>query len=304
MEIPERIVTLYKHWDKHLAFDPQREHSTTLSPELQKELSWFASERLFVWEKKELGLSRPYTDDDVLNKYRFCNIYREFDAQTVAFHTMLKPLEDDFALWLLNMFYCRFIARPETIVKTGLLSFDPEKNKNIFDTLLSLPSPKYGTPYVFPVSTIMRSETPTRELFITKHVPRVIENVADLIESFYDASVSDSVEDILPVFGFNHRFLWTEVLIDVAYQYPEYINLFAPFPVGPGSAPTMKQVNPDTEPHKLVVALAHTDFDIQNIPTIDGKPIPLSAENWEGIGCEFRKYTNLTNDQGRKRIYR
>jgi hypothetical protein len=35
----------------------------------------------------------------------------------------------------------------------------------------------------------------------------------------------------------------------------------------------------------------------------NGKELPLSSENWEGIGCEFRKYTNLLIGKGRKRYF-
>ena len=101
----------------------------------------------------------------------------------------------------------------------------------------------------------------------------------------------DAVEILLPVFGFNLRFLWTEVLIDVAYQFPEHIDLFGKFPISPGSLPTMNRLGEDMDPSDLVVELAKLPIDTGI--EIKGKPLRLSAENWEGIGCEYRKYTNL-----------
>ena len=97
-------------------------------------------------------------------------------------------------------------------------------------------------------------------------------------------------------------FLWTEVLIDVAYQYPDRVNLFAPFPIGPGSAPTFARfhgVKSEVDAAYRLGAL--------RVPSglrYHGQPIVLSAENWEGIGCEFRKYTNLSQNKGRRRYYR
>jgi len=110
------------------------------------------------------------------------------------------------------------------------------------------------------------------------------------------------VKKILPMFGFNLEFLWTEVLIDVAYQFPDRINLLDRFPIGPGSMPTMKMIDGASDPVDLAVKLSSIPFDTGI--TIDGAKLRLSAENWEGIGCEFRKYTNLKNKKGRKRIYR
>lgn len=253
-----------------------------------------------MWQRKQQNIL-PYTSDPILTKYRFCNIFREFDKQTIAFHTLLSPLRDDFPTWLLNMFTYRMIARPETTEAVGLLSFDLAANKTWIDRLLSIPSPRYGNAYVFPISTIQRSSTPTRETFLAHHLPTVMLMIAKEIASWRDRSVYDGVESLLPLFGFNHRFLWTEILIDVAYQFPECIDLFKQFPIGPGSAPTMHRINPNTDPSHLVAQLAQGFIDL-NL-TVGNKPLRLSAENWEGIGCEFRKYTNLSAGHGRKRLY-
>lgn len=106
----------------------------------------------------------------------------------------------------------------------------------------------------------------------------------------------------MPIFGLNFKFHWTEILIDVAYQYPKYIDLFKKFPVGPGSLPTMKKLNEVEDPVKTNLTLV--SLEIPDFPylTYDRKKVWLSAENWEGIGCEFRKYTNLSSGVGRRRL--
>lgn len=267
-----------------------------------EEVCNFAHERIEIWKKKASGSSAPYTSDPILLKYRFCNVFREFDRQTIEIHTILNPLRDDFALWLLNMFYCRMVARPETVEHVGLLSFDPIQNRDLYDRLMMSSRPRYGTPYVFPVSTIMKSATPNRERFICEYLPSIMESIVCEIESWESMNVVDGVKKILSMFGFNLEFLWTEVLIDVAYQFPDRIDLFDRFPIGPGSMPTMKMVDAKSEPVDVAVRLTSIPFDAGI--TIDGASLRLSAENWEGIGCEFRKYTNLKNGTGRRRLYR
>ncbi len=302
MELPHHIRDLYRHWDRHIGDQKPIISDPTLSEtSVIQEVCAFAHERLFIWKKKISGSPMPYTSDPILQKYRFCNVFREFDKQTIAIHTMLNPLRDDFALWLLNMFYCRMVARPETIENVGLLSFDPERNRELYDRLMASSRPRYGTPYVFPISTIQKSATPNRERFICEYLPSVVQKIAGEIETWESMSVIDGVARILPMFGFNLNFLWTEVLIDVAYQYPDRINLFGRFPIGPGSMPTMKMIDAKSDPVDVAVKLISIPFD--SGITIDGVPIRLSAENWEGIGCEFRKYTNLKTGRGRKRIF-
>lgn len=302
MELPQELYTLYRHWDNHIheraSLDPDALFLGTAS---FTDIHAFIQERMRIWERKHTGSTPPYTDDPVLNTYRFCNMLRELDRQTILFHTKLNPLRNNFSEWLLNMYYCRLVARPETIDAVGLLTLDSNHNQTIQEALIKHPRPTYGTPYVFPVSTILTTPYPTRETFITEYVPTVIKTIAEHIQTWNKKSVHEGVQEILPLFGINTHFLWTEVLIDTAYQFPEYIDLYKVFPVGPGAQQTFAQINPDIPPHELAEHLG--SLHISSGLTIHNKPISLSAENWEGVGCEYRKYTNLHAGKGRKRIY-
>ncbi len=298
MELPTYLKDLYRHWNKHTSMHP--EESIQQNDTIEG-MQWFIQERMRIWKDKVQNIPPPYTNDPILSKYRFCNIFREFDAQTICFHKLLNPIREDFNLWLLNIFYCRMIARPETIIQTGLLSFNKTQNNILLSKLRTLKRPIYGTPYVFPISTILRSEYPTRELFITQFLPEIIPQIAKQVETWDTISVWDGVHQILPQFGFKLSFLWTEVLIDTAYQYPHLINLFERFPIGPGAMPTLLKVSKETDPSLLVVKLSK--IKLNSGITINDRPLRISAENWEGIACEYRKYVNLRNGFGRKRLY-
>lgn len=297
MEIPIELKQLYKHWQYHTKVAPPTKTDTNLY-----DIPYFITERMKIWERKYTNQQLPYTKDKILQTYRFCNIYRELDKQTIQIHTNLKHLTIDFSLWLLNIAYSRFVCNPNTIEKTGLLSFDKNNNEKVFNILKTLPSPKYGTAYIFPISTIQKSEYPTREDFFCKYLPLVIPTIANKITEFERIGVSEALKKILPLFGFNMYFHWTEILIDTAYQYPEYIDLFKQFPIGPGSMPTMKKLSSD---NPELTCLDMVKNKIEDFPylTYNHKPVYLSAENWEGIGCEYRKYCNLRNGVGRKRKY-
>lgn len=65
----------------------------------------------------------------------------------------------------------------------------------------------------------------------------------------------------------------------------------------------MKMLSPNC-PEQVALQLSKTKLKKFPYLTYKGSNVFLSAENWEGIGCEFRKYTNLINGNGRKRIYR
>lgn len=300
MEVPKDLRNLYRHWKKHTQ-KPHIQPANDLN--IPKELEYFISERMKIWERKTKGEKPPYTKDRVLQNFRFCNIYRELDKQTIQIHKDLKTYEDNFSLWLLNLCFHRFISRPETVFTVGHLSFDRKNNERVYEKLKNILSPKYGNAYVFPISVIQKSKTPTREEFFCFYFPKIIKKLSPVIQDFDNISVNEGFNTILSLFGFNLKFHWTEVLIDVSYQHPDKIDLFKDFYIGPGALPTAKVINSSISPVELVNRCV--GLDIKNFPylTCEGQKVYLSAENWEGIFCEYRKYSNLKKGKGRVRKY-
>lgn len=303
MEIPSELKNLYKHREYHTV-KPTWNDEVFYDKKLMKEIEKFISERMKVWEKKEMKSEPPYTDDEIISRYRFCNIYRELDRQTIEIHSDLKILERDFDVWLLNLVFERMVCKPETIRKVWFLNYDEKHNKEIFEKLMDLPRPKFWVPYIFPISMVGKVGWKTREEFFCFYLPKVMKKCAKCIRTFERESVIGALKKVLPIFWVNFNFHRTEALIDVAYQFPQYIDLFGEFPIWPWSIPTMKRLNPDENPVTLNKKLIWNI--LTNFPylTYDGKKVWLSAENREWIGCEFRKYTNLKAWTGRRRIYR
>lgn len=303
MEIPDNLKNLYKHWKFHTQ-KPDIKINSVLNPDVLSKIYPVIIDRMHVWEKRQNKENPLYTNDSILSKYRFCNIYRELDRQTIEIHTQLKQLENNFDIWLLNMLFSRMVCKPETVNKVGFLNYDPVNNNNVRDKLLNLKRPKYGVAYIFPISLVKRVGCTDREEFFCDYLPKVTSKCAKIIENLNKSSVVEALERILPAFGLNFKFHWTEVLIDVAYQYPQYIDLYKQFPIGPGSLPTMLRINSTENPETTCQNLV--SIEVPKFPhlTYEGNNVWLSAENWEGIGCEFRKYSNLSSGTGRKRIYK
>lgn len=46
-------------------------------------LWYWMTERHAIYERRSCGLPKPWTEDPILQKYRFCNVYRELDRVTV-----------------------------------------------------------------------------------------------------------------------------------------------------------------------------------------------------------------------------
>ena len=128
-----------------------------------------------------------------------------------------------------------------------------------------------------------------------------MKSVAAEIATWDLLNTYDGVQRVVPMFGFPLFFHWTEVLIDTAYQYPQLVSLFGRFPVGPGALPIVERIAPENDPSYVVGRLPGVVLNTGL--TYNDVPVRLSSENWEGICCEFRKFTNLSNGTGRVRRY-
>lgn len=304
MEIPDNLKLLYKHWKKHAEHKIKRSNETCdVETEKLEKIAAFANERMLIWERKQKNLSK-LTSNPILSKFRFCNIYRELDKQTIQTHELLKPLEKDLELWFLNLLFSRMVCNPTTVKRAGFLSLEHKTNLTVYENLKRLPSPKYGTAYVFPISAILAMGFSDRESFFCNHLPEIVKKAVFKLNSLKEASVIEALTILLPTLKVNLKFHLTECLIDFAYQFPDKIDLFKDFPIGPGALPTLKWLNHQLDPTLLNESLTY--LELSNFPYLsyNGNKVPLSSENWEGIFCEFRKYTNLSNGTGRRRLFK
>lgn len=109
MEIPETLKNLYNHWELHTN-EHQEHKNVNVDKEVLDSIGKFITERMRIWEVKS-------NKDPILEKYRFCNIYRELDKQTIGIHSLLKPSTSNFSFWLLNVLFCRLVCNVDTVKK-------------------------------------------------------------------------------------------------------------------------------------------------------------------------------------------
>ena len=93
-----------------------------MNKEMIKLLLYWIRERQKIFEKKEAGKKWPWTKDEILQSYRFCNVYREQDTETIWIHKhWLMPNkygQDDPDAWF-AMCVARFINWHTTLDKIG-----------------------------------------------------------------------------------------------------------------------------------------------------------------------------------------
>jgi hypothetical protein len=102
------------------------------NPRAIDKLVYWIKERHSIWEKKMKGLPRPWTKDEILRDYRFCNVYRELDKVTIwVAENWRSPNINDPELWF-AMFVARHINWPDTLADLDYpVPYDKDKFVNM-----------------------------------------------------------------------------------------------------------------------------------------------------------------------------
>lgn len=93
-----------------------------------KLLMYWIKERQSIHLKKEAGKKWPWTKDPILQEYRFCNVYRENDRETLWIHdNWLHPNSKDPHIWF-AMCVARLINWSPTLQEIGYpVPWEPAK---------------------------------------------------------------------------------------------------------------------------------------------------------------------------------
>lgn len=88
----------------------------------------FARKRHQIYLKRQQGIPKPWTDDPILQQYRFCNVYRELDKVTVWFKNNYRNRMDTTVFGCLAFRFFNRISTGEILLKEGLLDeWDPKQ---------------------------------------------------------------------------------------------------------------------------------------------------------------------------------
>lgn len=80
-------------------------------------LWYWMSERRAIWERRNSGQPKPWTSDQIFQRFRFCNVFRELDKVTIwiADH-IRRPFANHQHLWFM-LAIARTINQPDTLAE-------------------------------------------------------------------------------------------------------------------------------------------------------------------------------------------
>lgn len=303
--------------------------SLTKSDEISKQLDddaldlfWqFITERQKVWYRRVVeGRPSPWTDDDILQKYRFTNVYRELDPGTQYVIQQILEAEAPQKDKIFNVMLYRLIGRMETHDHLGFQSLDGFDAKEL-ESQLKHRRDNLGET-VFTGAYMVSGYNQMGSSDKVENVSALFDEITSDPEFFDQLLAAESLESAYklikaqPGFG---NFLSYQVLVDLLYPVDAYngdsVLPFSPndwSAPGPGAQKGLKQLVTEFNGFSRLATMRwlrqhqqeefdRLDLDFPFLKTDDGDRLKLSLANIQNCLCEFYKYHKILKSNGRAR---
>jgi len=263
-------------------------------------LLFWIQERESIRLKKEAGERRPWTDDVILQNFRFCNVRRQDDYVTSWLRYNWYPLhEADNFVGAITL--ARLVNEPGTLAFVGF----PEVER-WGDTLLALKEWRETGNRVFNPAYIVT--TCGVKMDKLDYVVRVAKD-ADMAwarRSIKPRSLTDAFKVLSSVDGLKGTgFLAAQVIADLKYTpvLAEAYDWFTWCSLGPGSMRGMNRLVGHPKDHKWNADVFRRVINQLRDVVSDEIAVDLCAQDLQNCLCEFDKYVRAQEGGKPKQNY-
>ncbi len=272
------------------------------------ELFSFIKERYNIYSLRRQGYPKPWTDDPILQSYRFCNVYRELDTVTqwIA-NAWREPNYTDPDLWF-AMLVARKVNYPGSLESVGYpVPWKPKRFEKIMAERAALGLQMEGGAYMITAGVGERWKGVPKYQFLSSQVFTPLWNVR--------SRVRPKKGDTLAAFHFRlmnegntvGSFIAGQIVADTKYagvlkNAPDWWTWAAP---GPGSERGLSlvmgyDINQKWNPSQWFFHLQELQAAID--PMIAKAKMPrLHAQDLQNCLCEFSKYEKVRLGIGKPR---
>lgn len=267
-------------------------------------LQYWIKERESIRLKKEAGQPRPWTDDQILNTYRFCNVHREDDRVTkwIA-ENWREPLKNEEHLWF-AMCVARLFNLPATLDFIGFpipvwepdkvrgrLEIRKESGNNLFNGayIVSTNGKKMDkvqyvlTMVLAPLWRDRERIAPKEGMLLNTFHRRLMEY--DGMGSFMSAQVAADLKYVEPLFSA-----------------PDWLTFAAS---GPGSRRGLNRLMGREVNHSWKEIHWRSNLEAYRTILTSKTHMQLHGQDFQNCLCEFDKYCRTLEGQGKpKQKYR
>jgi hypothetical protein len=249
----------------------------------------YCKKREAVRVKRESGETFPWSDDPILQKGRFLNVFREDDKVSKSIIKFAEPAKDDLHLLIQALFFSRWCNRDSTI---DLLTIGDLNNpESLKEKLIGLEQWENYTAY--PVEDShwdeklhSRIDAATYKFYEKK------EELAQIVLNS-NRNVITATNNINKQFMMSNDFPIFMALIDIAWFREDVIPITTDVPTGIGAEPYLNRLQ------KFLKLNSHQDVGLRMIelqeeywPEAKREFYPIDIEYQS---CECRKYFSYVN---------
>ena len=263
----------------------------------------FMQERHTIYEKRKRGAPFPWTNDEILQKYSFCNVYRELDKVTIWIRENWKEPYELHPNLPFAMAVARQINWPETLEEIGFPEeWEPERVKKIMQDRMDRGEKVYTGAYML-TGTLGGTKV---EQTVDKILTPLYNNPPEII---WD-SLEKTWKNYLPYAGFS-GFMAYEVVTDLRYTshlcFAKDITTLAN--AGPGAKRGLNRIHGRSLNQSIktkdsvreMKELLDVADNYYNRGIYSGYQQPFEMREIEHCLCEFDKYERVRLGEGKPR---
>ena len=268
-------------------------------------LLYWIGERHNIYLDRLAGRPKPWTEDPILQQYKFCNVYRELDTVTKWIDQHWRgPMSviDDDHMWF-AMCVARLFNWPDTLQAIGYpVPWRPHEVLGVLHARKQAEEKVFSGAYI--VSTNGRAMD--KATYVVRHVL----NPLWAQRKTYEPTTEDMLESFhtrLSQANGMGSFMSAQIVADLKYVHPlnqakDWMDFAAS---GPGSRRGLNRVlgrevrAPWTEQNWRK---ALSELHARVLPRLYKLDMPpLHAQDLQNCLCEFDKYMRTANGEGRPR---
>lgn len=268
-----------------------------------QDLTNFIVERHNIYQAKEEGKSKPWTEDEILQRYRFCNVYRELDTVTRWIADEWRTIyQEDPDLWF-AMAVARWVNWPDTLNEIGYpVPWDPEW----FVTVLNRRKDSGQKVWTGAYMIGTQGNAKDKPLFIAQDVLQPLWDRREELRPKPGTTLEDFARPIIQTKN-QGTFMVGQMVADAKYADPHLLaapDWWTWAVSGPGSRRGLNRVTGRPldkgwrEPDFLAVLSELRDEVNDNLPPWMEQ---LHAQDLQNCLCEFDKYERTRLGEGRPR---
>lgn len=265
-----------------------------------QELFKFIEERHAIFERRTKGLPKPWTQDRILQQYRFCNVYRELDTQTLWFaENWRQPYRKDPDLWFASLLF-RFVNWNETAEEIG---YPVPFSRGRFERVLKLRGEAGKKVYSGAYMINTHGVKEAKYKYLGNSLAKIWANREE-IRYRKGETLDEFHKRLMGCFDVG-SFLAAQVIADCKYvgEMRKAKDWYTFAASGPGSRRGFNRVCVDPKDlpwdeteWRANLALLHLEIE----PLVEAAQMrPLDAQDLQNCLCEFDKYERVRLGEGR-----